>query len=80
MIVTFSDINRRINKLGTPPSPFVANMREAQLYTNKGTFCENNAINSIKNWESLDENVDTAFNNALDIFEELFLNLNKSTI
>ena len=80
MMVTFSDINRRINKLGAPPSPFVANMREAQLYTNKGTFCENNAINSIKNWESLDENVDTAFNNALDIFEELCLNSNKSTI
>lgn len=80
MKVSFGDINKRISRLGSPQSPSVMNMREARIYTNTATFCSSNATNSIKNWESLDENADTAFNIALDIFDEICANENDSTI
>lgn len=38
MLVTFSDINKRIIKLGSKPSARLINMREARLYTNNNTF------------------------------------------
>lgn len=80
MLVTFSDINKRIIKLGSKPSARLINMREARLYTNNNTFCKENAINVIRNWESLDENTDTAYNKALDAFEEICNNTNSSII
>lgn len=80
MLVTFSDINKRIIKLGSKPSARLINMREARLYTNNNTFCKENAINVIRNWESLDENTDTAYNKALDTFEEICNNTNSSII
>lgn len=79
MKISNTDINKRIKTIGRK-STNIINMREAQIYTDKDIFCENNAINSINNWESLGETTNEAFNAALDIFDEICSNSNKSTI
>jgi Sec-independent protein translocase protein TatA len=80
MKITFSDINRRISRLDSKSPNKILNMREAQIYTKDNIFCTENAINSIRNWESLDDNIDSAYIKALNIFEELCLNANSSII
>ena len=80
MKISYSDIVKRISKLESPVSSSLANMREARIYTENKIFCKENAVNSIRNWESLDKDTDVAFNKALDIFEELCMNANESTI
>ena len=79
MHVLLSDINRRISSLSTAPRIYNY-MESAKLFTDKGKFCENNAINSILNWESLAESTDSAFNKALDIFDELCINSSNKSI
>lgn len=62
-------------------SPRIYNhMESTMLFTDSGKFCENNAINSIINWESLAESTDSAFNKALDIFDELCVNSSSKSI
>lgn len=81
MNITILDINRRLKNLNTKfISQSNINMREAQIYTSHNIFCENNAINSINNWKSLGDTSNEAFNKALDIFDELCMNSNKSII
>ena len=74
MKVTLEDINRRISRLNSKPKASLVNMREAQIYTDKHVFCQNNAIMAIRNLDTLAENTNEAFNKALDIFDELCLN------
>ena len=76
MKVTLEDINRRISRLNSKPKASLVNMREAQIYTDKHVFCQNNAVMAIHNLDSLAENTNEAFNKALDIFDELCLNSN----
>ena len=78
--ITFEDINQRIYKLNNTSSNNLIHMQEAQIYTDNNIFCQENAINSIKNWETLDENINNAFEKALDIFDELCINSNPSVI
>lgn len=80
MKITFEDINKRTRSLKdnfTSPS---VNMMEAQIYTDKNVFCQNNAVNSIKYWESLGKTSNEAFDKALDIFDEICKNCNDSVI
>lgn len=79
MKISNIDINKRIKTIGRK-STNIINMKEAQIYTDKDIFCENNAINSINNWESLGETTNEAFNTALNIFDEICKNSNKSII
>ena len=62
MKISYSDIVKRISKLESPVSSSLANMREARIYTENKIFCKENAVNSIRNWESLDKDTDVAFN------------------
>ena len=78
--ITFEDINQRIYRLNNSFSNNLTHMQEAQIYTEDGVFCQENAINSIKNWETLDENINNAFEKALDIFDELCVNANSSVL
>lgn len=80
MKITFEDINRRVYRLNAKPKSHLVNMREAQIYTNKHEFCQNNAILAIENLDSLAENSNEAFNKALDIFDELCLNSNSKSV
>lgn len=79
MNITYEDINRRICKLNSNRNNLV-HMEGARIYTEAGRFCKNNAFDSIKNWETLDENVDMAFSKALNIFTEMCYNCNSSEI
>lgn len=80
MKIVYENIDQRIRKLNNKYSTPITFMREAQIYTNKNVFCENNAVNSIKHWESLSEDIDSAFLKALDIFDELCINSSPSVI
>jgi len=51
-----------------------------RIYTEQHKFCNNNAIDAIMHWESLAETPTEAFNKAMDIYEELCLNSNVSSI
>ena len=77
MIITFNDISKRIRNRGVKST---GSSKSPRLYTEHNVFCTNNAINAIKNWEDLAENSNEAFNKALDIFEEVCINENSSTI
>ena len=77
MIITFNDISKRIRNRGVKSTDSNLTPR---LYTEHNLFCTNNAVNGIMNWESLAENSNEAFNKALDIFEEVCINENASTI
>lgn len=77
MNITFNDISRRIRNRGVKSTGSALTPR---LYTEHNVFCTNNAVDAITNWESLAENSNEAFNKALDIFEEVYLNENASTI
>ena len=77
MIITFSDISRRIRNRDIRSTGSSMNPR---LYTESGKFCTDNAVNAIIDWKSLGESSNEAFNKALDIFEEVCLNENASTI
>ena len=77
MIITFNDISKRIRNKGIISKDSIISPR---LYTENNIFCKENAINAINNWESLAENSNSAFNKALDIFEEICINENESTI
>lgn len=78
MIITCNDISKRIRNVKDIKSS--GNSISTRLYTESGLFCENNAVNAIKNWENLAETTNEAFNEALDIFIELCMNANESTI
>lgn len=77
MNITFNDISKRIRNRGSKSTGSALSIR---LYTEHNVFCTNNAVNAIMNWESLAETSNEAFNKALDIFEEVCLNENASTI
>ena len=77
MNITFNDISKRIRNRG---SKSTGSSITPRLYTEHNVFCTNNAVTAIMNWESLAENSNEAFNKALDIFEEVCLNENASTI
>lgn len=77
MNITFNDISRRIRNKGNKST---GSTLVPRLYTEHDIFCSNNAINAIMNWETLAENSNEAFNKALEIFEEVCLNENASTI
>lgn len=77
MNITFNDISKRIRNRGVKSTGSAIIPR---LYTEHNVFCTNNAVDAIMNWESLAENSNEAFNNALDVFEEVCLNENASII
>jgi len=77
MNITYNDISKRIRNRGVKST---GSALAPRLYTEQNVFCSNNAINAIMNWESLAENSNEAFNKALDIFVEICLNENASTI
>ena len=78
MIISCNDISKRIRNVKDIKSS--GSNISTRLYTESGIFCENNAVNAIKNWEGLAETSNEAFNKALDIFCELCMNANESTI
>jgi hypothetical protein len=69
-----------MRNVGTKSKANQMHMQEAQIYTDKNVFCKDNAMNSIKYWESLAENTDLAFEKALDIFSEICVNCADSDI
>lgn len=71
MHITIEDINKRISSLNDNNIRYNSYMESANLFTKDGKFCEQNAIDSIKNWQTLSENNDLSFNKALDIFDSL---------
>ena len=77
MIITFNDISNRIRNRGVKSTGSAIVPR---LYTEHNIFCANNAVEAIMNWESLAENSNEAFNKALDVFIEVCINENASTI
>ena len=77
MNITFNDISKRIRNRGIKSTGSAITPR---LYTEHNVFCTNNAVNAIMNWETLAENSNEAFNKALDIFIEVCINENASTI
>lgn len=77
MNITYNDISKRIRNRGVKSTGSAITPR---LYTEHNVFCTNNAVNAIMNWESLAENSNEAFNKALDVFEEVCINENASTI
>lgn len=77
MNITFNDISKRIRNRGIKSTGSAIVPR---LYTESNIFCTNNAVNTIMNWETLAENSNEAFNKALDIFTEICINENASTI
>lgn len=78
MIVEFSDITRRIRSIDNIKSD--GSNYSPRLYTEHNVFCMNNAIYAIENWQTLAENSNEAFSKALDIYDEVCLNANPSTI
>lgn len=77
MNITYNDIYKRIRNRGVK---LTGSALTPRLYTEQNVFCSNNAIDAIMHWESLAENSNEAFNKALDIFVEVCLNENESTI
>lgn len=77
MNITYSDISKRIRVKDAKTTGSALKIR---LYTEHNVFCSDNAVNAIMNWEQLAENSNEAFNKALDIFEEVCMNENASTI
>ena len=77
MNITFNDISKRIRNRGVKSTGLAITPR---LYTEHNVFCANNAVHAIMNWETLAENSNEAFNKALDVFIEVCLNENVSTI
>lgn len=78
--ITASDISRRVNNRVASFNPSKVIKSNTRLYTESGTFCAENAFNSINNLERLSADSNIAFDMALDIFEECCLNLNESKI
>lgn len=78
-MISIHDINKRIRMKGQLSTNLI-NMREAQLFTDKNIFCKENAINSIKNWETLGDNIDDSFMEALNIFDNICEYCNDNTI
>lgn len=77
MIIAFNDISKRIRNRGVKS---IGAALTPRLYTEHNVFCTNNAVYAIMNWENLAENSNEAFNKALDIFEDVCINENASTI
>ena len=77
MNITYYDISKRIRNRNAKSTGSALTPR---LYTEHNVFCTNNAVNAIMNWETLAENSNEAFDKALDVFEEVCLNENISTI
>lgn len=80
MNISFNDISRRIRNRDIASTQTIKNNFKPRLYTEHNVFCSNNAVNAIMNWESLAETTDDAFSKALDIFVEVCINENSSTI
>lgn len=79
MKISINDINKRIRTIDKY-STNVINMRNSQIYTTDGIFCTENAINSIKNWESLSDTLYESYLEALNIFDDICENCNNSII
>lgn len=77
MNITYNDISKRIRNRGVKSTGSALSPR---LYTEHNVFCTNNAVAAIMDWESLAENSNEAFEKALDVFAEVCLNENASTI
>lgn len=77
MNITFNDISRRMRSRNNIEC---SKSIEPRLYTIHNEFCSFNAINAITHWDLLGENSNEAYNKALDIFEEVCDNENKSII
>lgn len=77
MRITYNDISKRIRNRDTKTNTdsFVP-----RIYTEHNVFCTNNAVDAIMHWESLAVTSNEAFNKALDIFDEVCINENQSTI
>lgn len=78
MELTYKDICHRIYTANSPVRS--ASSMQPRLYTESGVFCTNNAVEAINNWRSLGETTNKAFDKALDVFNELCINANPSTI
>ena len=70
MIISIQDINKRIRKKNQA-SINLTNMREAQIFTSDNIFCKENAVLSIKNWETLNDDIDSSYLEALNIFDNI---------
>ena len=81
MKVTYEDLHRRIMNCSLEEcAKYSDAVFKPRLYTENNIFCVNNAIDAINNWQSLGENTNAAFDAAFDIFGEICLNTNESTI
>ena len=81
MKINMNDISKRLynkEKIFDQPADF--NMGKMNLYTESGQFILNNALYALNHWSSLDEDTNSAFNRALDIFVEVCINCNNPTI
>ena len=79
MKILITDINKRIRTVDKYSNNLI-NMRESQIYTSNGIFCQENAINSIRNWESLSDTLYESYIEALNIFDAICENCNVSII
>lgn len=73
--ISMQDIDRRVNLKTTAfdESAVIPN-RKVRLYTDKGIFCEENALSALYSYNQFSSDTNTAYNVALDIFEELCYN------
>ena len=78
MNITYNDITTRLYSVKN--NRYYGDRIQPRLYTEQGKFCRENALNAINNWEHLAETTDEAFEKALDVFEEICLNENDSTV
>ena len=79
MKILITDINKRIRTVDKYSNNLI-NMRESQIYTSNGIFCQENAVNSIRNWESLSDTLYESYIEALNIFDAICENCNASII
>lgn len=81
MLVTIESINKRLYKNSYKSPVENPNYSSIGLYSeSNGSFFENNAMNKIKNWESLNEDTNIAFNMAIDVLDEMICNCSESSI
>ena len=74
MPVTIEKINQRLYRLNYTNPNHLRDLKNVRLVDeSKNIFFENNAIDLIKHWESLSEDTNSAFEQALDAYDLMLL-------
>lgn len=74
MSVTIEKINQRLYRLNYTNPNHLRDLKNVRLVDeSKNIFFENNAIDFIKHWESLSEDTNSAFEQALDAYDLMLL-------